>query len=233
MANFATHTGVAATLGSSLVTLLVVTTDLSLLTGIGLLIFFIAGTLLPDIDVDNAKPVRWLFHIFALLAMLLAIFITQPSPATGLFSKTTAPVYPNIQTLIAAILAWLLVRYPLAWMFQRFTRHRGLAHSLIIGLAWALGWVYFGLNLLAINELFVWLQGVALFLGFLLHLLLDEVYSVDLERIRIKRSFGTALKVYQKDFISGSLAAFLGVVLLVWLLPWPKVLIDWVQTWLG
>ena len=221
MANFAMHTGSAATLGSGLATFVVLQTELDVLAGAGLLFCFVTGTLLPDIDVDNGRPVRWLFQLFAALAALVTFLIVHPLPKE----------HPEIHAFAAAALAWILIRYPVARKFQRLTRHRGLAHSLIAGLLWSLAWVYIAINFLALDELLAWLQGVAIFLGFILHLLLDEIYSVDLEGMRIKRSFGTAFKLYQKDFISGSLLAFAGVLLLTWQLPWPEVLIEWMQPW--
>ena len=233
MANFATHAGVAATLGSSLATLVVVTSDLTLLEGFLLFLFFVGGTLLPDIDVDKARPVRWLFNIFAVIAALFAIALVHPEPESHFAWQSQEPSLPGWPVLVAACIAWLLTRYPLAWLFQHFTRHRGLAHSLVIGLLWSLSWVYLALQYLALEELLVWFLGIALLLGFILHLLLDELYSVDLEGARIKRSFGTALKLYQKDFLLGSLIAALACIFLVWLLPWPKSLVDWMQPWLN
>jgi hypothetical protein len=43
-----------------------------------------------------------------------------------------------------------------------------------------------------------------MFSGFILHLLLDELYSVDFMNRRIKRSFGTALKVVDSKQPYGS-----------------------------
>ena len=39
-------------------------------------------------------------------------------------------------------------------------------------------------------------MATAVILGFLSHLLLDEMFSVDLRGTRIKRSFGTAMKFW-------------------------------------
>jgi len=230
MANFATHTGVAAALGSSISTALFITGQLDFTASVFLLFFFIAGTLLPDIDVDKARPVRWLFHIFALIAALLAVVMVHPQN-TSSFWQGTEPQLPDWKVALAALTAWLFTRYPLAWFFQRYTRHRGLCHSLIIAAVWGLGWVYLGLTFLALSELIIWLQGLAIFLGFILHLLLDELYSVDFEGARLKRSFGSAFKVYQKDFIPGSLIALITLIVLIWLLPRPDSLFNWMQLW--
>ncbi|WP_404414865.1 metal-dependent hydrolase [Marinospirillum sp.] len=230
MANFATHTGVAAAIGSSLSTALLVTAQLDAISSLFLLFFFIAGTLLPDIDVDKARPVRWLFNIFALMAALMAVVLTHPQDP-GSFWSFSEPQQPGWRVALIALVAWVFTRYPLAWFFQRFTRHRGLCHSLLIASIWALGWIHLGLSFMAVDDLIIWLQGLAIFLGFILHLLLDELYSVDFEGARLKRSFGSALKIYQKDFISGSLLALAALTALVWLLPWPESLLNWMQPW--
>ena len=40
----------------------------------------------------------------------------------------------------------------------------------------------------------------AVVLGYVSHLLLDEMYSIDVMRLRIKKSFGTAMKLYSRHF---------------------------------
>ncbi|MGF1805972.1 hypothetical protein L4C31_12055, partial [Aliivibrio sifiae] len=54
--------------------------------------------------------------------------------------------------------------------------------------------------------------------GFI-HLLLDEIYSVDLANVRIKRSFGSALKL--TDFSNLTLSSFFLIItaVLFWLAP--------------
>ncbi|WP_114417099.1 metal-dependent hydrolase [Marinospirillum perlucidum] len=226
MANFATHLGVAAVAGSSLATGLVVAEQLPLSTGVQLVIFFLAGTLLPDVDVDKSRPVRWLFSSLGLLAVLLAISLVHPEPQSS-FLFFNQPSLPGWEVLAAALAAWLVTRYLLAWFFQKFTRHRGLSHSLLIAGLWSLGWIALGQTLLLIDELLLWQQGLALFLGFILHLLLDELYSVDLEGARIKRSFGSAFKLYARDAGKLSLAGLVLLFVFIWLLPWPVSLLEW------
>ena len=64
-----------------------------------------------------------------------------------------------------------------------------------------------------------WLVGVFLTGGFLVHLTLDELYSVDLLGARMKRSFGTALKLGSMRQLLGTTALYAGVITLVALGP--------------
>jgi len=67
-----------------------------------------------------------------------------------------------------------------------------------------------------------WLSGLFIGFGFIVHLLLDEIYSVDLSNKRMKKSFGTALKLYSyKNMTTTALMA--GCTLaLAWITPQPN-----------
>ena len=54
------------------------------------------------------------------------------------------------------------------------------------------------------HEGVAWLAGGFLFIGYLTHLILDEIYSVDVLGNRIKRSFGTAFKLFDRRNMTGS-----------------------------
>ena len=71
-----------------------------------------------------------------------------------------------------------------------------------------------------------WLAAGFMFLGYLVHLTLDEMYSVDVMDIRIKSSFGTALKLM--DFRHPTAGAVMAVatVLALWLSPPVKTFVD-------
>jgi hypothetical protein len=60
-------------------------------------------------------------------------------------------------------------------------------------------------------------MAAAVALGFLSHLVLDEVFSVDLRGARVNRAFGTALKLW------GSPLATLGIYALLSYLTWRVV----------
>jgi|GEM_PF-2290145 len=55
---------------------------------------------------------------------------------------------------------------------------------------------------------------VGAFAGSLSHLLLDEIYSVDFEGRRLKRSFGTALSFWKSDYPYSSTLAYISVIVL-------------------
>jgi hypothetical protein len=58
-------------------------------------------------------------------------------------------------------------------------------------------------------------------LGYLVHLALDELSSLDLEGRRLRRSFGTALKPWSPTDPASSLAMAAALGLLLWLAPAP------------
>jgi hypothetical protein len=56
-------------------------------------------------------------------------------------------------------------------------------------------------------------------IGYLTHLVLDELYSVDLLNSRVKRSFGTALKPFSLADPRSSFGMLAAVVALAWVAP--------------
>lgn len=206
MANFNTHlvigtiaTGMAATLtyAAQLSSL-----PLSLtLWGLG-----IWGSLLPDIDSDNSTVLKLLFNGLALLAMALTLFWFAPQ-------LDLAPLW----TALAC--AYAFVRFPLIYMFKKFSRHRGTFHSLLAVLFFGSVMACFTYRVLNQSALICWLAAGFVALGYLIHLVLDECYSVDLSNTKIKRSFGTALKPLSTQYFSCSLVMGAIAAYLFWLGP--------------
>jgi hypothetical protein len=71
-----------------------------------------------------------------------------------------------------------------------------------------------------------WLAGGFLLIGFLTHLILDEIYSVDVLGNHIKKSFGTAFKPIDMRNPAGSAAMAVAAVLLLLLTPSITVFYD-------
>ena len=143
--------------------------------------------------------------------------------------------------LIAEMLIlWLgtlfFVRYGAKEAFFRFSYHRGVWHSLLALVFCSLvtAWVFY--NLLGRHESVAWLAAVFMGVGFLTHLILDELYSVDVADTRIKASFGTALKLFDYRNLAHSSAMGLATALVFLATPPSKPFLDAVASpalWVG
>jgi membrane-bound metal-dependent hydrolase YbcI (DUF457 family) len=138
------------------------------------------GGILPDIDSDYSTSIDIIFQIFGGFIALLVLFSIVQS--IGL-----------LLTMLFGVVAYITITMPFRKIFEKFTVHRGLYHSIPMGLFLSLLTVLLCTLLYGQSLLFCWGVGLFLFIGFLIHLLLDEIYSVDLAGTRLKRSFGTAL----------------------------------------
>ncbi|MFC6673843.1 metal-dependent hydrolase [Marinobacterium aestuariivivens] len=206
MADFKTHTVTAAVISAGL-------SVAALVTGLAelreALLYCLAGTLgglLPDIDADESIAIRLVFRLFGALVAGLVL----------MHWMTTLPLW---QVLGLSALGFLAVRYPLMWLFAQYTVHRGLLHSLLANLLFAAAALWLGYGLFGLEARVAWGVGGFVFAGATLHLLLDELYSVDLSGMRIKRSFGSALKLTDWGQPLPSLLLLLGCAGLFWMAP--------------
>jgi len=72
-------------------------------------------------------------------------------------------------------------------------------HTVIAALLFALITSCLAFHVFDKSAFVSWFTSLFIFLGFILHLLLDELYSVDFMGKRLKRSFGTALKLFDSS----------------------------------
>ncbi len=147
------------------------------------------GGMLPDLDSDSGVPVR---ELSGLAAAVLPLFLIRRLLGKGFNWE---------QVLVILGGAYLLVRYVGARLFKDFTAHRGMFHSLpalaIAGLALFLVYQHPELKLR------LYLAG-AVMVGFLSHLLLDEMYAVDFTGLTFKQNqfAGSALKLTSKSWLA-------------------------------
>ena len=122
------------------------------------------GGLLPDLDSDSGVPVRELFGAAATIVPIL------------LYHRLKDAGFTVEQTLVLLGGLYLLIRYGISRIFKQYTVHRGMFHS-IPGLCIAVLATY----LLYHNPdpFLRCYEAGAVGLGFLSHLVLDELYSVD------------------------------------------------------
>ena len=173
----------------------------------------VIGGLLPDIDSDSSTSVRGFFTLLGVLGACLV-------------SLSLAARFPLIDLALVWGAVFLSVRFGLFEVFSRFTVHRGIWHSLLgvvfVGLACASGLHHLG-GYPAFDS---WLAGFFLSLGYLTHLCLDEMASVDILGNRVRRSFGTALKPFAVASPRATLAMVAGVLAFSVSAPTIKPLLD-------
>lgn len=140
--------------------------------------------MLPDIDSGSGKPLREsLAFAAAVIPMMLADRLKQ----------LDNDMSPEWIILIGAFV-YLMVRFGLAEMLKKYTVHRGMFHSLPAAIIF--GEVAFLLASGSVELRFY--KAGAVVIGYISHLMLDELYSIEWRRgrLRLKKSFGTAMKVY-------------------------------------
>jgi hypothetical protein len=163
------------------------------------------GGLLPDLDSDSSVPQR---ELFGLAAAAAAFLMLRPLEERG---------YTLEQRAVLAGGVYLLMRYGVRALFDRYTVHRGMFHSipamLIAGLV-----VFLLDHGPSLNTRLVLAGGTIL--GFLSHLVLDELYAIDLMGLKLRpnRYAGSALKLYSRSVTATSITYVIlaGLSLLAW-----------------
>ena len=226
MANFNTHLNVAALLTGLSSASLVAAGHIELNTAIWLWFLGTMGGLLPDIDSDNSTSLDTIFNLFAFAIILIVMrYIIDEDMGDLSFLKVIA----------IPVVTYGVMKYGLRTIFERLTVHRGSCHSLLFLALCGLLTTQIIANVDGINsnkaDSLAWLSGGFVFLGGFIHLLLDEIYSVDLRNIKIKRSFGTALKLVDLDNKLLLLAMMLAVAVLWTTTPEIETTLDMLCDW--
>ncbi|MBL6712510.1 MAG: metal-dependent hydrolase [Pirellulales bacterium] len=140
----------------------------------------IAG-MMPDLDSGPGVPLR---ESVAFAAAVVPLMLVNRLQATGL---------PTEALILLGAAAYLAIRFGVTKLIKKFAIHRGMFHSLPAALIAAqITYLAFG----AENPLCRYFMASAVVIGFLTHLVLDEIWSVRLGMFgpKFKKSFGTALK---------------------------------------
>ena len=161
------------------------------------------GSVLPDIDLKDSRPSKAMFSGLAVFFSFVVLF--------------TAAGKLSIAEMFVVWLGTLaFVRYGAKAIFHQFSYHRGVWHSILAAVFCSAITAVVYYYLLRRHEGVAWLAAAFMFLGFLTHLILDEMYSVDVMDVRVKQSFGTAVKLLDAKHWghSGAMVAALALVLL-------------------
>lgn len=207
MADFNTHVFTAAAVASFGATVCTKLLDLPVSAALLLTVGGIVGGVLPDIDLKHSVPSKILFAVFGAIAALAWMFARLSD-------------FSVLELWVFGIAIFLIIRYPLWGLFHQFTVHRGALHSVIAALMFGVLSAVVGSHVLQLSPGISWLLALFVMLGVLIHLVLDEIYSVDFIGARIKRSFGSALKLLDTERLPAScLILFVSLVAWFWAPP--------------
>lgn len=200
MANFKTHlVAAAAVSGAASISLLSLQLAKPMETG-GYFLLGVLGGLLPDIDSDRSTPLTMIFYFLSMYCAFALVF-------------NWAAQYSFAELLAIWVAVYFAIRYLVFKIVTQITIHRGTFHSLLAVVFVTLLTVDSSYYFLHHPPHMAWNAGAFMGIGYLVHLSLDELYSVDLQNKRMKKSFGTALKPFSRANLGSSLLmmAILGV----------------------
>jgi membrane-bound metal-dependent hydrolase YbcI (DUF457 family) len=159
--------------------------------------------MLPDLDSDSGVPLR---ESVAFAAAAVPVMMIRRFERLGMPLETM---------ILAGMGIYLVLRFGLATLLKKYTVHRGMFHSLPAALIAA------EVAFLIFDRDDLWLRyyvAGAVLLGFLSHLVLDEIWSIGFRRglPRLKKSFGTAMKIWG-DSLWANVSTYAKVILLTYL----------------
>jgi hypothetical protein len=152
---------------------------------IAAILTWVAG-MLPDLDSESGKPIRELFGVTAAIA---PIMLVQHVHAIGMHGD---------RATLFAMLSYGIVRYGGAFMLAKLTVHRGMFHSIpALVIAAEVTFLAYHSSDIKVRML----MAIGTGLGFLSHLVLDEMYSVqwDGAKVKLAKSAGSAMKFFGSD----------------------------------
>lgn len=190
MAGFRMHIGVSTACGVAAGIAAVKLLGHPVETGFLVGVVTAVGGMLPDLDSDSGVPVREMSGLAAAVVPML------------LYNRLRHGGLTHEGVLAALVGAYLLIRYGAANLFKYITVHRGMWHSipamLVSGLV-----VYLAYDTADAEQSTRYLLGLGVMIGFASHLILDEIYSVDFNgiRLKLKASAGSAFKFFSASVV--------------------------------
>jgi len=227
MANYKTHKnfGISITvliLISIIVSSLVLKENIEMLkiniqTIIVSLVMGIIGSIMPDIDLKNTIPYKIFKNFLYLLAILILFLINMRYSSEAIFIDININNLniTQIQILIEVLFTFLIIYIFIKW-FDNNTIHRGLMHSIPFAIFTSiLNIQFFSLinEEMEVFRLNTFVIGFLFFAGYITHLILDEYYSIDFYNKKIKKSFGSALKLIDKNNLFGTFLIYSYIIL--------------------
>ena len=175
----------------------------------------IAG-ILPDLDSDSGIPVR---ETIALTAAVVPLLLLERFQDFGLQGESI---------VLAGAGMYLFIRFVVARMFKSYTVHRGMWHS--VPAAAIAGLVIYLLCAYDPPPVRLY-KTVAVVLGFFIHLILDEIWAIEFTHgiPRLKKSFGTAIKLWSSQGLWPNISTYGKLVVLVFIVFGDKGWMDQIR----
>jgi hypothetical protein len=151
----------------------------------------VAG-MLPDLDSGPGRPLK---ESVGFAAAAVPMMLVDRFRHMG---------WSHESMILAGAAIYLFIRFALYHFLQHHTVHRGIFHSFPVM------FIFAGIAFLVCTSgdlTMRYYKAGGILLGFFSHLLLDEIWSIDLRHFRLKSSFGTALKFWS-DNRYATLAAY-------------------------
>jgi hypothetical protein len=151
----------------------------------------VAG-MLPDLDLDTGRPGREMFSVVAAIAPMFLVH--------HVLRWLNLP-YDAETVLLTMFALYFGIRFGVQAIVNRLSIHRGMFHSIpAMVIAADITFLGYPGRTMAVKLLMA--GGVVV--GYLSHLVLDEIYSVEVSGVlvRVKKSAGSALKIAGPAFLA-------------------------------
>ena len=159
----------------------------------------ILAGLLPDVDSDHSASLKVVFNTLGVLSGVLLL-------------AGAGRQYPLLLVWAGIIAIPVFCTQVLKPLCCKLTVHRGNWHSLLTAVFLSVNVTIAAWYITRLPARVSWLAGIFMLAGFLTHLLLDEMYAVDVSNLRLKRSFGSACKLFSRK--TPVISAFMVLILL-------------------
>ncbi len=159
----------------------------------------VAG-MMPDLDSGPGIPMR---ESVAFAAAVVPMMLLHRFHQMGM---------PMEAIILAGAVVYAVIRFGVTWLLHHYSVHRGMFHSLpAAAIAGQITFLAFSHD----EPMYRYFISSAVVLGFLTHLVLDEIWSVKLGLFgaKVKKSFGTAMKFHGRVLWSNIVTYVLAIAL--------------------
>jgi hypothetical protein len=147
--------------------------------------------MLPDLDSGPGRP---LHESVSFAAAAIPMMMVDRFRHWG---------WTHESMILAGAAIYLFIRFGVGHMLKKWTVHRGIFHSFPVALVFTeLAFLVCTTGDLKMR----YFKAGAISIGFLSHLILDEIWSIDFRHAKLKSSFGTALKFWAPCWWANALA---------------------------